>query len=229
MSLLVERAGFGGLIGYDDLPDWAGLGLSSPDDNSITPVAPEELAGLSENAAERRKRSFRMGRAAARAALRAANLPSPSLGIGHGGQPRWPGGTIGSISHCDEAAIAVVAPTSKTDGIGVDIERVRTVPEIVELVTRPEEMAWLQQSEDPDSDLLRLFSAKECVFKAFFPRVGRWFGFEAASLRPAEGGFEGRLLQRLDPDYPPDRTFFVRNQVSDTHLLSWLVLPKTVA
>lgn len=178
---------------------------------------------------DRRRRSYVLGRTAAYRAMAKADFPSSRIPVGDGGAPVWPSGVTGSISHTHTHGFAMVAESDLSDGIGVDIELVRAVPEIAGLVARPEEMEWLQRSSDPEEALLRLFSAKECIFKAFYPRVRTWIGFEAASLRPAEGGFEGRLVQSLDPDYPYDRTFFVRSHVSDTHLCSWLVLPKTVS
>jgi 4'-phosphopantetheinyl transferase EntD len=41
-----------------------------------------------------------------------------------------------------------------------------------------------------------LFSAKESVYKAWFPLTQRWLGFEDASITidPAEGTFTARLL-----------------------------------
>jgi 4'-phosphopantetheinyl transferase EntD len=41
-----------------------------------------------------------------------------------------------------------------------------------------------------------LFSAKESVYKAWFPLTRRWLGFEEAcvSIDPADGSFTARLL-----------------------------------
>ena len=41
-----------------------------------------------------------------------------------------------------------------------------------------------------------LFSAKEAVYKVWFPLTGRWLGFEQAhiTLDPAAGTFTARLL-----------------------------------
>lgn len=40
-----------------------------------------------------------------------------------------------------------------------------------------------------------LFSAKESVYKTWFPLTGRWLGFEDAELVPAvDGTFRARLL-----------------------------------
>lgn len=47
-----------------------------------------------------------------------------------------------------------------------------------------------------------LFSAKESIYKAWFPLTGRWLGFEDAALTidPVSGAFTGRILI----DSPPE-------------------------
>jgi 4'-phosphopantetheinyl transferase EntD len=51
-------------------------------------------------------------------------------------------------------------------------------------------------AEHPDVSWDRvLFSAKESVYKTWFPLTGRWLGFEDAELEPAaDGTFVARLL-----------------------------------
>ncbi len=56
--------------------------------------------------------------------------------------------------------------------------------------------------------VVELFSAKESIYKAFFPRVGEYFGFGAARVSPKKsGGYEGRLVTGLDREYPVERSF----------------------
>lgn len=207
-----------------DIPDWAGIALVQAASGAGLGDVPE-LVDLPERVSSRRRVSFIAGRMAARSALMAANLPIAPIRIGPSGQPKWPAEVVGSISHSRGAAIALVAPAPMTQGVGVDIETLRPVPEITGLVASPEEVEWIRQSDSPDTTLLRLFAAKECIFKAFFPRVNRWFGFETASLRPTETGFEGRLLEQLDDEYPPERTFHIGSKTAEGHLLTWLILP----
>ena len=139
----------------------------------------------------------------------------------------WPSGIAGSISHISHLGVALVAPLEQTDGVGIDIEERRPAPELYEQVPLPEERSWLEESaaDQRDDLLLALFSAKESIFKAFYPRLGVFFGFEAASLMPTADGFRARLVQDLDSDYPEHRTFDVGCDWSGSLVLTWLILP----
>ena len=62
--------------------------------------------------------------------------------------------------------------------------------------------------------------------QSLFPRVGRFFGFEAAHLAPVPtGGYEARFVEPLDDEYPPDRTFDIGCVWNGEFVLTSLVLP----
>lgn len=192
---------------------------------------PEELALLRPETTEVRRKSFLLGRQAARQALTSlGQIPAP-IPIGSSREPIWPVGVVGSITHTTEFGAAIVAPLKRTDGIGVDLEvRQRaSARELDSTVLVPEELEWLAETdgEQRRQTVLRVFSAKECIYKAFFPRVRTFFGFDRATLIPSRSGFTARLSPGLDPDYPPDRTFEVHSSSRRDLVLSWLVLPKT--
>jgi 4'-phosphopantetheinyl transferase EntD len=71
-------------------------------------------------------------------------------------------------------------------GVGIDAEPNGPLPDGVEpSVTLPGERAQLRAlgAVAPDVHWGRLlFSAKESVYKAWFPLTGRWLGFEDATL-----------------------------------------------
>jgi 4'-phosphopantetheinyl transferase EntD len=75
--------------------------------------------------------------------------------------------------------------------------------------------------------LMTLFSAKESIFKAFFPRVGSYFGFESARIEPPYQPqiLEAKLVEPLDPLWPSDRSFQVNCSQHDDMVLTALVLP----
>ncbi|SLK14342.1 enterobactin synthetase component D [Enterobacter sp. NFR05] len=131
------------------------------------------------NAGRKRKSEHLAGRIAAVHALR--NYGHQAVpGIGAGGEPLWPAGLYGSISHAGQTAVAVVSPAC----VGVDIESVfspQLSKEIAESIVNAEENALLQRASLPFEQGLSLaFSAKESLFKAFstlaFP------GFHSAQL-----------------------------------------------
>lgn len=209
------------------LPRFAALEVVGS--SEARPAHPVEEECLPEGAVDSRLTTFRMGRAAVRRAFDRLGLEWRPVLSAEDRRPVWPEGVAGSIAHTESTAVALVAPNDRTDGVGVDIETPRRAPEIDPFVLASGEIQWVDDLDDSDREaqVLRIFSAKECIYKAFYPRVRSFFGFDAATLTPASGGFEARLTAGLDPDYPPDRRFLVRSTELGGDVLSWLVLPKT--
>jgi 4'-phosphopantetheinyl transferase EntD len=212
-------------IATPPLPRYAAFAVRYGDDPEPSIVA-AELDLIHRRAVATRRQEFVLGRAAAHDALGAIGLDDGPILSGPHREPIWPRGVVGSISHSAGIAVALVAPSTRSEGIGIDIERLRHAPELEGQVPRPEEWTWLRGTTERDraTAVFALFSAKEAVFKAFFPRVGSIFGFEAASLHPSDTGYVGRLVAPIDPDYPPKRTFVVTSHWHDDVVLSSVIL-----
>lgn len=211
------------------LPAFAAFAARQTGDIDDNSYAENEAALISERAVPGRRQTFRLGRSAAHAALRALDRDTGPILSGPGRDPIWPAGIVGSISHISGLGVALVAPRVDSDGVGIDIEAQGEVPELEGQVPRPEELLWLDRAAPPDRArlMLALFSAKESLFKAFYPRVGAFFGFEAAALAPAPNGFSARLVADIDPDYPTGRAFHIHCAWTEETVLTWLVLPRT--
>jgi 4'-phosphopantetheinyl transferase EntD len=159
---------------------------------------PEELA-LIERAVAKRRDEFASARACARTALAELGRPPAPILRGPRGEPLWPRGVVGSITHCAGYCAAAVAPAGPTVAIGIDAEPDRPLPEgVLETVGLPAERdrASAARAERPGPHWDRLlFSAKESTYKAWYPLTGRWLGFEEAEIRidPA-GTFSAHLL-----------------------------------
>lgn len=165
---------------------------------------PQE-AELVAKAVDKRRREFATVRLCARNALaRLGHPPGPILPLMEGPAwaqraPRWPDGVVGSMTHCDGYRAAAVAPASAVASVGVDAEPNAPVPDGVrEMVTRPEERLVLDRlavSHPAVAWDRLLFSAKESVFKAWFPLTGRWLDFEDCVITPdpERGTFTGAL------------------------------------
>ena len=138
------------------------------------------------------------GRVALRAALDAAGLPAhaPILATAQGA-PQLPAGSIGSISHKTGLAVAVAAADGEPSfTLGVDLELVRPLRAdlAARILTDGERADLPPPGPARDAHLLRAFSAKEAIFKALSPRVGRFIGFHEAEIRfEASGGLTARL------------------------------------
>ena len=168
-------------------------------DPSGAVLFPAEEA-LVAGAVDRRRREFATARACARTALAALGLPPGPILRGERGAPQWPPGIVGSITHCAGYRAAAVARDRDVRAVGLDAEPDQALPEgVLRLIALPPERDRLRDlaaaAPGPCWDRL-LFSAKESVYKAWFPLTGRWLGFEDAdvTVNPADGTFEARLL-----------------------------------
>jgi 4'-phosphopantetheinyl transferase EntD len=160
---------------------------------------PEEEALLA-RAVDKRRREFATARGCARRALADLGVaPAPIL-RGERGAPQWPPGIVGSITHCAGYRAAAVGRASDILTIGLDAEPNEPLPDrVIDVVSLPAERALLRDlaAGAPGTCLDRLlFTAKETVYKAWFPLTGRWLGFEDAdiTINAADGTFEARLL-----------------------------------
>nr|WTB28322.1 4'-phosphopantetheinyl transferase superfamily protein [Streptomyces sp. NBC_00830]WTB35759.1 4'-phosphopantetheinyl transferase superfamily protein [Streptomyces sp. NBC_00830] len=163
------------------------------------PAFPQEEAVVA-GAVDKRRREFATVRVCARAALtRLGVAPAPIL-PGPGGAPGWPGGIVGAMSHCDGYRAAAVARTRDAVAIGLDAEPNEPLPhgvlDAVTLAPEREQLSGLA-AEHPEVSWDRLiFSAKETVYKVWFPLTGRRLGFDEAliTIHPRAGTFHARLL-----------------------------------
>lgn len=157
---------------------------------------PEEEAALGK-AVEKRRREFVTARACAREALSQLGLPAQPIPTGTRGEPLWPQGVVGAITHCAGYRACAVAPASEWLTIGVDAEVDDVLPPgVLGDIALPEERRWIEAAVDPGPSWDRLlFSIKESIYKAWFPLTGSWLGFEDASVAidREQGTFVARL------------------------------------
>ncbi|RPE38386.1 4'-phosphopantetheinyl transferase EntD [Streptomyces sp. Ag109_O5-1] len=168
------------------------------------PLYPEEEAIVA-RAVPKRRREFAAVRACARSAMEKLGVPPQPVVSGERGAPRWPDGLIGSMTHCEGYCSAALARAADLASIGIDAEPQGPLPEGVgESVLLPSEQERLGRlaAERPEVHWDRLlFSAKESVYKAWFPLTGKWLDFMEADIElfpePGErprGTLRARLL-----------------------------------
>lgn len=164
---------------------------------------PEEEASVA-RAVEKRRREFTNGRGCARLALERLGVALERLGVapvvipeGARGEPLWPSGVVGSITHCHGYCAAAVARAGDVLSIGIDAEVHAPLPEgVLKQIAFDRELAMVaDRSAGVHLDRL-LFSAKEAVYKAWFPLAKRWLGFEDAdvTIDLGDGTFRALLL-----------------------------------
>jgi 4'-phosphopantetheinyl transferase EntD len=148
-------------------------------------------------AVEKRRREFITSRACARLALQRLGIGPAAIPNREHGEPWWPDGVVGSITHTRGYGACAVAKAADVLTIGIDAERHEPLPPgVLEHVAFGRERATAAE-QDAQVCLDRLlFSAKEAVYKAWFPATNRWLGFEDVELDidVAGAAFRARLL-----------------------------------
>jgi 4'-phosphopantetheinyl transferase EntD len=166
--------------------------FADPPELELYPAEEEHVA----RAVDKRRREFATVRRCAREALGRLGVPPGPILPGERGAPTWPAGIVGSMTHCAGYRGAAVAREEAVQALGLDAEPHDRLPDgVLEVVTLPAERERLATlSNDVHWDRL-LFSAKESIYKAWYPLARRWLGFEEAdvTLDPA-GTFTARLL-----------------------------------
>jgi 4'-phosphopantetheinyl transferase EntD len=160
-------------------------------------LLPEEAAVLG-NVTDKRRADFTAGRHCARIALGALGFPSTPILVGPSRMPVWPPELVGSISHCSGCCVVAVGRRRHFLTIGIDVEMNHPLPDgVVDIVALEEERRCLGalRRDSVCWDCV-LFSAKESVYKAWFPITRRWLGFEDAIVRltPDRRSFQAQVL-----------------------------------
>jgi 4'-phosphopantetheinyl transferase EntD len=151
------------------------------DPPGLTPL-PEEEPLIAKSVTKRRN-EFITARHCARLALqKLGQQPAPIL-KGDKGEPCWPDGIVGSLTHTQGFRGAVVGRQSGARSVGIDAEPHDVLPDgVLDAVTIAEErheIAALPVGLHWDRIL---FCAKEATYKAWFPLTRRWLGFEDAHV-----------------------------------------------
>jgi 4'-phosphopantetheinyl transferase EntD len=142
---------------------------------------PEEARAV-RRAVDKRRREFVTGRACARLALRHLGIAPTSIANGSRGEPLWPSGVVGSITHCTGYRACAVARTTDVRSLGIDAEVNAPLPAgIIEQVASSRERALAGASGGANLDRL-IFSAKEAVYKAWYPITRQRLGFGEIEL-----------------------------------------------
>jgi 4'-phosphopantetheinyl transferase EntD len=163
---------------------------------------PEEVALVSQAVASRRQ-EYVTGRACAHVAMKRLGVASAPILAGDRGEPQWPPGVVGSITHCAGLRACAVGRASEWLSVGIDAEPNAPLPPgLIGDIAVPAELAWLRQVDDGPTNWDRLlFCAKEAIYKAWFPQMRCWLGFEDATIHIDRSG--GTFESRLNPAKRP--------------------------
>jgi 4'-phosphopantetheinyl transferase EntD len=192
---------------------------------------PEEEPLIARSVAKRRN-EFITVRTCARLALEQIGVGPVPILKGDKGEPCWPDGIVGSLTHCDGFRGAVVARRDQARSVGIDAEPHDVLPDgVLNAVSLPAERSELS-AKSPGLHWDRiLFCAKEATYKAWYPLTRRWLGFEDAHIvfetdsTGSSGDFVSQIL--IDPAAlhgPPLTALRGRWSVRDGLVLTAIVL-----
>jgi 4'-phosphopantetheinyl transferase EntD len=150
-------------------------------DGAIFGAELEAVAG----AAPRRRVQFIAGRSCAREALQRLGLPPIEIPRSDSGAAQWPATVVGSIAHCDGCALALVAPSARWLGFGIDVEPAAPLPQdAAHIALMPAERTAVDALPGGYARWSRaLFCAKECVHKLLNPLTGAWLEFDEITIQ----------------------------------------------
>lgn len=183
----------------------------------------------------KRQAEFFYGRSMARLAMRHIGCGNSDVPIGPSGEPVWPSGIVGSITHTDGMAAAAVAKISKFSAIGIDVERIvmpAAQAAVTSIVLCEKEISLLQEFSKEISWAMALtlvFSAKESLFKAAFASVGQYFNFDVARITYLDirrSVLNLVLEEHLNKDFPQGLSCEIAFRVLDAnHVLTIFCVP----
>ncbi|MGW1988205.1 4'-phosphopantetheinyl transferase family protein [Streptomyces collinus] len=162
-------------------------------------------------AVDKRRREFTAVRVCARLAMEKLGVPAQAVPTGERGAPVWPQGLSGSMTHCEGYQAAALVRAGDLASLGIDAEVDAPLPDqVFESIALPSEQRRhraLSASRPAVHWDRLLFSAKESVYKAWFPLARAWLDFSEADIElvthagagghsgtVTRGGFRARLL-----------------------------------
>ncbi len=155
----------------------------------------------------KRKNEYLLGRYCAYKAVQIFNgTELLSLNSNDDRTPNWPPDLIGSISHSNEYVCAAIADKTKVRCLGLDIELLgRTKIELARHILTANDLK--EHTHFSAEELLTfIFSAKESLYKALYPEVKKFFGFDYAYVSEIDfknQTFKIFLTKSLNSEFGP--------------------------
>lgn len=161
-------------------------------------------------AVPKRCAEFASGRIYARAALRALGVPDQPIPRAADRQPLWPNGVVGTITHSNTVAAAMVSSARTYLGLGLDLEDAAPLSsDLYRAIAHPSEQGTfgvpVRTAAGPVDRGKLIFAIKETVFKATYPATGQFIDFQAATVTVSEEGtFKAHLVEPVLGDHRRD-------------------------
>ena len=204
-------------------PDHISFCLLPIHSTSNQKLHPAEENYFSQLSSVSRKEQYRSGRICAGEVLsKLGARGQPVLRDPQTREPLWPEGISGAITHSGNWAAAAAGKTSDVSGIGIDLEDLERQVDsrISRHVCIPEEQKWLQECGEDflEQNLKIIFSAKESIFKAFFPYTRTYLHFHDARILMEQTFFQkskSDSLSKKEKNSKPEKFEFVYLLLND--------------
>ena len=204
-------------------PDHISFCLLPIHSTSNQKLHPAEENYFSQLSSVSRKEHYRSGRICAGEVLsKLGTRGQPVLRDPQTREPLWPEGISGAITHSGNWAAAAAGKTSDVSGIGIDLEDLERQVDsrISRHVCIPEEQKWLQECGEDflEQNLKIIFSAKESIFKAFFPYTRTYLHFHDARILMEQTLFQkskSDSLSKKEKNSKPEKFEFVYLLLND--------------
>lgn len=132
------------------------------------------------NAVAKRRNEFSTGRWLMREGLKALGEPPVAICKGRFGEPDWPAGIVGSLSHSGLVCALLIARSVDLIGVGIDIEASESdIGDAADFILTNDEATEFRSTRE----LRRIFSAKEAIYKCLFPTSQEFLDFHDISIR----------------------------------------------
>ncbi|MFE5615001.1 4'-phosphopantetheinyl transferase [Streptomyces sp. NPDC056463] len=151
------------------------------------------------NAVDARRREYTTVRHLARRAMADLGLPAVAVLSGARHEPLWPSGVVGSMTHTLGYRAAALSLDDRHASLGIDAERHAPLPRgVLAKIAHPAEVPRLAELTAAYPEVhwdTLLFSAKEAVYKAWYPLAGGTLAFQETELDfdPGSEGFTAAL------------------------------------
>jgi len=134
-------------------------------------------------AVSKRRTEFTAGRVCARAALARLGIRPMPVPVGSKGEPVWPPGIVGSITHDMDLCIVALQSANRLAGIGIDItENSKLGDDVTGLICTPREIACNRDFGTSADPFRIIFSLKESIYKCLFPFIRRFLDFHEVEV-----------------------------------------------
>ncbi|TMV87723.1 4'-phosphopantetheinyl transferase superfamily protein [Thioclava sp. BHET1] len=165
-------------------------------------------------------------------------VPAPHRKVDATGRPAgmrdWPAGQSGSFSHWGDYTLCLLHRGSRLHW-GVDLEEIpdaQTTQEILSIALDQNERDLLSQTrcgigaEGLARRAVSVFSAKESFYKAAYPKVGTFFGFDALRLAapPTPTHLQFTVVRSLTTSLPAGKPVSIGCRATARAVISWCSL-----